>query len=117
MSASPNDSVCFLVKYNFVPDMHYRRSSPSSAVPIMKSHIAHVEKFEKSGGSLVGGTKFPNDGAYLFIQAKSKAVVEDFVQNDPFRKAGLVVNLELNEVQVDSNKSIEDLNKTHTYRP
>ena len=83
----------------------------------MKTHIAYIERFEKSGGALVGGTKFPNDGAYLFIQAKDKETVEDFVQNDPFRKAGLVVNYELNEVLVDSNKSIEDLNKTHTYRP
>jgi len=67
-----------MVKYHYVEDVHYKR------IPYHKKHIENVQKFEEKGASIVGGSLFPNTGAYLFIQCENKEMVEEFIGNDPF---------------------------------
>merc|ERR1712062_232636 len=95
----------FIVRYHYIPDIHYKR------IPYHKEHIEKVETFEKGGANIIGGSLFPNTGAYLFIQCAEKGMVEDFIKNDPFVREKLVTMWEIDEIEMQTDKSIDTLAK------
>lgn len=87
-------------------------------VPIKGEHEDHVKAFEKSGKNFViGGSLFPHTGACLFLSVQDEKAAKKFVEKDPYYKKGLVVNYELQELSVTSRTTVQDLNKSLTYRP
>jgi len=40
-----------------------------------------IEKLEKQGTLVFGGTHFPNDGAFIIFNAKDETIPHDFVKN------------------------------------
>ena len=81
-------------------------------------HEDHVKAFEKSGKNfIIGGSLFPHTGGCLFLSVQDEAAAKKFIEKDPFVKKGLVLNYELLPLNVTSRTTVEDLNKTLTYRP
>lgn len=77
-----------------------------------------MKAFEKNGKNFViGGSLFPHTGACLFLSVPDENTARRFVEKDPYFKKGLVVNYELQELKVTSRTTVQDLNKTLTYRP
>jgi uncharacterized protein YciI len=99
----------FMVRYHFVEDVHYKR------IPFHKKHIELVESFEKKGVHVIGGSMFPNDGAILWFQCDSKDTVEDFIKKDPFVTEKLVKMWEIDEIELESKKNIDQLAKDYSY--
>lgn len=66
---------------------------------------------------MIGGSLFPHTGACLFLSVPDEKTARKFVEKDPYVKKGLVVNYELQELKVNSRTTVQDLNKTLTYRP
>jgi len=81
----------FVLTYSLSPDFAANHSAYKAA------HEAHLNKHLASGILAAGLTRDPADG-YIFIwRAPSKAVIENFVAQDPYVKAGLVVQHILRE--------------------
>ena len=75
----------FLLFYTYVPDVLERRPQFRGA------HLAHARAAQERGElRLAGAFADPVDGAALFFQAPSRAVVEEFAQTDPYVTGGLV---------------------------
>ena len=91
----------FMIKYHFIEDVHYKR------IPYHREHIEKVQKFEDRGANIIGGSLFPNTGAYLFVQCNTREEVETFVTNDPFVKNKLVTMYEIDELDILSSKGID----------
>ena len=53
----------------------------------------------------------------MFIEASSKEVVDKFVKKDPLIRAGHVLTYEVQPIELETKKSIEDFNKLYKYRP
>ena len=101
----------YLIKYNYIEDFYYKR------IPYMKQHIQLVEKYEKKGVRFIGGTKFPYNGAVLYMQTVDSELPQRFVNDDPFFQNGMVVNYEINGVKIMNQNSIDDSYRKFTYRP
>lgn len=55
-------------------------------------HLAYAEPAHTRGELFMAGALAdPADTAILVFKAESRAVVEDFARNDPYVKAGLIV--------------------------
>lgn len=59
---------------------------------------------------------FPNDGARIFVECGHSSEVEDFVQEDPLFKNGLVVNYDVEEIEVLGTKGLRELTSLLRYR-
>jgi uncharacterized protein YciI len=76
--------VYYALTYETVPDHATRRT------PYRPDHLALVQAFHADGRLVMAGAFNPVDGALLIFRADSPAVVEDFVRQDPYVRAGLV---------------------------
>jgi uncharacterized protein YciI len=99
----------FMVRYHFVENVHYKR------IPFHKKHIDLVESFEKQRVNVIGGSMFPNEGAVLWFQCDSKDTVQDFIKKDPFVVEKLVKMWEVDEVELESKKNVDQLAKDYSY--
>ena len=108
-SGNKSGDKSFMIKYHYIEDVHYKR------IPYHKEHIDRVQKFEENGANIIGGSLFPNTGAYLFVQCNNREEVEAFVKKDPFVENKLVTMYEIDELDILSNKGIEMLAKDYSY--
>jgi uncharacterized protein YciI len=75
----------YLLFYDVTPDYIERRAA------FRAEHLALAWQYAERGELLLGGALAdPIDGAVLLFRADSPAVVEAFVQADPYVKNGLV---------------------------
>ncbi len=75
----------FLLIYTYVPDVLEKRPRFRGA------HLGHARASMARGEFKLGGAfADPVDGAVLFFEASSKAVVEQFAKDDPYVTGGLV---------------------------
>lgn len=75
----------WLLFYDYVDDMLERRA------PFRDAHLALARQAHENGSLLLAGALVePLDGAVFVFDAEDRAVVEDFVRDDPYVKEGLV---------------------------
>lgn len=75
----------YLLLYDVVDDYVDRRLS------LRDAHLALARAALARGELLLGGAfADPVDGAALLFRADNRAIVERFVENDPYVRAGLV---------------------------
>lgn len=75
----------YLLFYTYVSDVLEKRPQFRGA------HLKHARAAQERGElRLAGAFADPVDGAALFFQAPSKAVVEEFAAKDPYVTGGLV---------------------------
>lgn len=61
-------------------------------LPYREAHLAHANAAQARGElSMAGALADPVNGAVLVFKADGSRVVEDFAKNDPYVKAGLIV--------------------------
>jgi hypothetical protein len=68
-----------------------------------------VNKFTKKGWSFAGGSLFPNTGASIFVECPTEQELDSFVKTDPFFKNNLLVNYEIEELEILSKRTIQDI--------
>lgn len=75
----------WLLTYDYVDDIATRRA------PFREAHLALVRQLHEDGRLLMAGAVGdPIDGALFVFIDDHQAVVEQFVDQDPYRRAGLV---------------------------
>ncbi|MFT6101702.1 MAG: hypothetical protein ACJATV_001138 [Granulosicoccus sp.] len=57
--------------------------------PYIEAHLVYLEKYYAAGNFVVSGRKVPRTGGVILVQADSKAVLENILQEDPFAKANI----------------------------
>lgn len=76
--------------YHVVDDYISRRAQ------YRDDHLKLAEEAHKKGELIIAGAfSDPPDGALLVFKASDKSVVEEFVNNDPYVKNGLVIRWEI----------------------
>ena len=88
-------TVYYILLYDVVDDYINRRA------PFRDDHL-HVANEAVEKGQLMLGGAFDNpvDGAALVFQADDRSIVEDFVNNDPYVKNGLITAWKIREWMV-----------------
>jgi uncharacterized protein YciI len=82
----------YLLLYDYVPDIVDRRG------PHRAAHLAHASAAVDRGELVLGGALAnPTDGAVLLFKSDSPAVVERFVDLDPYVLNGLVTRWRVRE--------------------
>lgn len=77
----------WLLFYEVVEDHVERR------IPVRDAHLAHARSAHRRGFLLLAGAyDDPADGSVFAFRADDRAVVEQFVRDDPYVAAGLVTN-------------------------
>ena len=77
----------FLLFYDTVEN-YIEKRAPHRAL-----HLAHVNKYHKSGQIVMGGALAePADQAVIVFRVDDASIVEEFAQNDPYVKEGLIKN-------------------------
>ena len=75
----------WLLFYDYVPDILERRA------PFRDAHLTLAGEAHRKGTLLMAGALAePLDGAVFVFRTEDRAVVEEFVRNDPYVEAGLV---------------------------
>lgn len=78
--------------YDYVDNMLERRQ------PFRTSHLAHVSEFHERGLLMMAGAwADPADGALLVFRTDDRALVERFVEADPYVLNGLVPSWRIRE--------------------
>lgn len=76
---------CFVLFYDYVPDMIGRRT------PYRDAHLALVREWFDTGRLLMAGALIdPLDSAILVFSVAESAAVQPFIDRDPYIEAGLV---------------------------
>ncbi len=87
MSTSPTLKKYFLLNYKYVDNVVEKRA------PLRSDHLSLAKKYKDNGKLLMGGAfADPIDGAAIVFQVYEKREVEEFVQNDPYVKGGIVTS-------------------------
>lgn len=74
-----------MLQYDYVADIGERRA------PFREGHLALLRAAHEQGTLLMAGAlQEPLDGAVLVFATDDRAVVEDFVAQDPYVQHGLV---------------------------
>ncbi len=77
----------YVLTYKTVDNYVERRA------PFRTEHLSYAETAVVRGELFMAGALAdPADTAMLIFKAESRAVVEDFARNDPYVKAGLIVD-------------------------
>jgi uncharacterized protein len=80
----------YLLVYHVVDDYVSRRA------PYREEHLRLAHEAKMRGDLVLGGALAdPVDKALLVFRVSTPAVIEDFVQSDPYVKNGLVTNWEI----------------------
>lgn len=85
-------------------------------VPHHSDHISHARKFNNDDTTIIGGTKFPSEGATIIFETESEAAVEDFVQKDPYFTQNLVVSYDIEELEIVGNRTVKDCKNLLEYK-
>jgi uncharacterized protein YciI len=65
----------------------------NSRVPYREEHLGYAEAAHARGELFMGGALAdPADMAIMVFKTDSRAAVEEFARNDPYVKAGLIVD-------------------------
>lgn len=67
-----------------------------------EDHFKYLDDHEDMlvlGGALLGADGKTRTGSVLIVNAKNRASAEAFSENEPFRKAGLFVRVEINHMR------------------
>ena len=82
----------YLLLYDVVDDYINKRA------PFRDEHLRIAREAEKEGQLLMGGAfANPVDGAALIFKTEDRAIVENFVKNDPYVKNGLVTSWKVHQ--------------------
>ena len=82
----------FLLLYDVVDDYINRRA------PFRDEHLKIANEAVEKGQLMLGGAfDNPVDGAALVFKADDRRVVEEFVNNDPYVKNGLITSWTIHE--------------------
>lgn len=81
----------YLLEYQYVPNILELRT------PYRAEHLANAEKLVNEGIIIAGGAYMPNVDGALFIFHSDYDTVEQFVQNDPYYRAGLIPKYTIRE--------------------
>lgn len=74
-----------VLNYKYVPDILEKRG------PHRDAHLGAARKQDEAGKLLIAGAAGdPVDGAVFVFKNTSKEDIEEFVQTDPYMKAGLI---------------------------
>jgi uncharacterized protein YciI len=77
----------FALFYDYVPDMLERRA------PYRDAHLGLLRDLHGQGVVVMAGaTGDPVDGALIVFRSATEQAVRDFIADDPFGAAGLVVS-------------------------
>lgn len=75
----------YAIEYGYVIDMENRRA------PHRADHLAFLKSAAEAGWLvLVGALTDPVDAAWLVVRADGEAAALERVQDDPYRRAGLI---------------------------
>jgi uncharacterized protein YciI len=75
----------WLLSYDYIDDIATRRA------PFREAHLGLVRELHDLGALLMAGAVGdPIEGALLVFTTEDRAVVDDFVAQDPYVKEGLV---------------------------
>jgi hypothetical protein len=85
----------YILFYKTVENYVERRAS------FREEHLALAQKAHQNGELVLGGALTgPADGAVLIFKGESPAVAENFAQNDPYVKNGLIPEWSVREWNV-----------------
>jgi uncharacterized protein len=75
----------YLLFYKTVENYVERRA------PFREAHLAYAREAHQRGDLILGGAlSDPSDGAVLLFRGESPQPAEEFAQNDPYVRAGLI---------------------------
>lgn len=83
----------YVLNYRFVENMIERRQ------PHRAEHLKVCKQYEKKG-LMLGGAFNPPEGGMLVFRTEDKALVEEFVREDPYVTQGLVTWSDIKEWNV-----------------
>lgn len=104
MSSAPAPPTAYLLKYDYVEGILDKRG------PYREEHLGLAKDLVKEGKMLCAGPYSDASGA-LFIFTKSQTDAIEFVEKDPYVKAGLVPSYEIKQWSVGVNGEILDQSK------
>ncbi len=84
----------YILEYHYVENMVERRA------PYRADHLSNAERLLQDNILIAGGAFMPNADGALFIFSSDYETVENFVQNDPYFKAGLIPKYSIREWNV-----------------
>jgi len=77
----------YILSYKTVDNYIERRA------PFRSKHLGHAQQAFENGSLVMGGALAdPADGAMLIFKGDQPTVAEDFANNDPYVKNGLIVD-------------------------
>lgn len=82
MSLIPNSQSLFIV------DLHYIASFDDIDLHL-NEHVAFLEQNYAAGRFIASGPKVPRTGGLIVATAETRALLEDVLEADPFKKHGL----------------------------
>jgi hypothetical protein len=81
----------FVLLYDYVSDIIEKRA------PHRAGHLGLAQEFAKRGEIVLGGAFTDAPQGMLIFKGETEAVVQKFVDADPYRKAGLVTGYKIRE--------------------
>jgi|EP01040_Poterioochromonas_malhamensis_P008798 hypothetical protein len=93
-TSAPPVSKKYILEYHYVENMVERRT------PYRADHLANAERLLQDNILIAGGAFMPHADGALFIFSSDYETVENFVQNDPYFKAGLIPKYSIREWNV-----------------
>ena len=79
MALIPSDQTLFVV------DLHYTTSF-DNIEPQLDAHVEFLQRNYASGRFIASGPKVPRTGGVIIATAETRAVLEDVLEDDPFKK-------------------------------
>jgi uncharacterized protein YciI len=77
--------------------------------PYREAHFNHIKPYVDRGDiRLAGALSEPADGAVLVFNVNDKKIIEEFAENDPYVKNGMVTNWYIREWAVVLGKDFKD---------
>lgn len=79
----------YLLTYSYVEDMELKRT------PVRPEHLRHIQ--ECRAIKLAGALLNPVDTGVLIFECETVSEVDNFIKDDPYYRANLVVNYTIRE--------------------
>jgi uncharacterized protein YciI len=77
--------------------------------PYREAHFNHIKPYvDKGDVRLAGALADPPDGAVLVFNVNDKNIIEEFAENDPYVKNGMVTKWYIREWAVVLGKDFKD---------
>ena len=90
-SSQQSEGQYYCLFYDYVENILEKRQ------PVRPDHLKHITSYVDDGRCKLGGGWADNnvDGALIVFQCQDSSEVENFVENDPYYKAGLVTGYKI----------------------